>query len=352
MLIYFIIPLVAIFSYANIIISNKEINLIFYFLIVVPVVFFSGLQFYSTIDYFGYVQNFNELPGILDLTPTYLRSLYGEPLFILFSTLLKEFSNNPQFLIFGLALISLVTKSYFYYKLSCKSLAISIYFLLDFLMVEFIQVRWGVAIGFISLFIYGYINEKRFNYLWAFAAIGFHYFSIIPIFFIIITKKLKLSIIYSTILFISLLLFILFFRNIFNIFSEFTQGIYIIEKMRIYLDNPIDKINPLLIAKSLLLFFFVFISYIRNLNLLNKIGIIFNLVSLCFTFLPIFYMRFSPLCDLVSLAVIFSKNSLNGLSYKIFLMLTPLFFFWYFADLDSLFRAGYIFNYISYLNFE
>lgn len=130
--------------------KEKDYNITLYLFIVFTLsilVLFAGLRFGSN-DYLGYVQIYNNIPPLHELSSNWLNSqdLNVEIGFIFFCSFLKMFSSNSILLFLTVASVSVGLNIVAIRKLSPYIfLSILIYFVYNFLLKETIQIRQGLA---------------------------------------------------------------------------------------------------------------------------------------------------------------------------------------------------------------
>jgi hypothetical protein len=140
----------------------------------------SGLRWRSDVDYAGYLEIYAGTPPLSRFSLSSIAGVYGEPGYLLLSSVFKSLGLDFFVLAFLSTLASLLLKSFVFFRLSPHaSLAIGLYFALHFITIEFIQMRWAVATGFIALGFYMQYRGRNVAAALALAgAVVFHYFSL------------------------------------------------------------------------------------------------------------------------------------------------------------------------------
>ena len=139
----------------------------------------AGLRWYSDADYAGYADLYNQTPMLGDFNQESIALLFGEAGYLFISAALKTLGGGFFLLAFGCALSGLYLKSAAVRKLSEQaSLAMCLYLCLHFITIEFIQMRWAVAAGLLSMgFCFQYLQKYKPAVLCFALAAAFHYFS-------------------------------------------------------------------------------------------------------------------------------------------------------------------------------
>jgi hypothetical protein len=140
----------------------------------------SGLRWYSDVDYPGNVEIYNQTPPLARFSVQTIAGVYGEPGYLLVAATFKSLGLDFFVLAFVGTLASLIMKSFVFFRLSPHaSLAIGLYLALHFITIEFIQMRWAIATGFIALAFYFLYRGRRLPAALAMAgSVAFHYFSL------------------------------------------------------------------------------------------------------------------------------------------------------------------------------
>ena len=138
-----------------------------------------GLRWNSDADYEGYSDLYNDTPVLNQFNQESIAPLFGEAGYLFISAAFRTLGSGFFLLAFACALSSLFLKSAVVRNLSEQaSLAMCLYLCLHFITIEFIQMRWAVAAGLLSLgFCFQYLQKYKAAVLCFVLAPAFHYYS-------------------------------------------------------------------------------------------------------------------------------------------------------------------------------
>lgn len=136
----------------NSLLENSKI--IIYFLIVLILIIFAGIRYYSGFDYVNYVRIFKRAMDSI----RYLNVEYG---YYLLNKFLGFVTNNAQVIFLVMAILILAIKGFIIKKRSrAEFLSIYLYFAMYFLVYDMGQIRSSLAQALTFLAIYLYIDKK------------------------------------------------------------------------------------------------------------------------------------------------------------------------------------------------
>lgn len=160
-------------SFVSISKSNKKLKRIYLWLTFLILLLFAGARGYNVgYDYLRYEELFNNIQYIF----------FIEPLFGLLLKVFNEYSNFYVFLFF-IASVSLLIKFKFFRQYSYYPLfSILVFYTSFYLINEMGQIRYGLALSFVSLYYSSLFRERKAQkYIYLFLAIITHYSSAIVI---------------------------------------------------------------------------------------------------------------------------------------------------------------------------
>ena len=141
----------------------------------------AGLRWYADVDYAGYVDLYDDTPPLGRFNATSIAGLYGEPSYLFITSIFRALGLEFFVLALAISTLSILLKTFVVSRMSTNaSLAVALYLCLHFVTIEFIQMRWAIATGFISLAFYLQYRHKPIPSLVSFAlAVCFHYYSLV-----------------------------------------------------------------------------------------------------------------------------------------------------------------------------
>lgn len=319
---------------------------------------FVGLRYFSDIDYGPYYELFDTTPSLLNLNLQELSVLYGEPGYLLVSAFFKSFGLG----FVSVALISVMLAVYLKLKvLSALTnqyvLAFTLYLTIHFVTIEFIQLRWAVASGFIVAALYNILKGKKWSALvMLIFATSFHYFSLVflPMF---IFRKISARTVNA--IFIFSFLAAMFYKFIgFSFVYMIDTNIYIAKRFLRYLNDPESSIGFFSFSR-LILYYVTFVAIRKFVRRdtdvqyydLEKMSLLLLSIPLILSFIPLMYFRAVNIADYFCIATIlyqFDKIK-NGYTILYLVVLSVLFCIWNILDVQNNYNAGYIFEYKNWL---
>lgn len=330
---------------------SRKIQLVFLIVFMPFVISVAGFRYYSDTDYAPYVEIFNSLPLLFDFTLEVASEAYGEGGFLLLNSLIKTFG-MPFFVVTLLAAsFSITAKAYFAFKYSSSAFVIlSLYFCLHFVTVEFSQIRWSIATGFILLGYDAFIKGKgTAAVILFFAAISFHYSAMIAV-FIMAGLLISSRRFWFCAFFVSLILAIVFKKYPLQIFLNFGVDLYVFERLQRYVNDPLSNVGFFSILKvSLYPLSYLILGRLTPKSglrfpippshiLLERLSLIYISAALMLSFVPIFFLRLAPLVDFLSILVlVLYVDRIPVRIVRIYLKLMCTIFFggWYFVSLSN-----------------
>ncbi len=265
----FFIPFVFLYEYK----IDYKLKYIFTLISCILLVFLSGLRGSVDGDYESYLDIFNKLSN-------HYRDYANivEPGFVVLNLITFKLNLGFNFLIFIMAVLTILPKIYFFYKRSLNfPLTLIIFFSTSYFIFDFTQIRQALAIG---LFIYSlrFIIEKKIvsYFLVIIVASLFHVSALIllPGYFLF-NKEISNKILYSIVLVCSFVSLLQLKINLFDILFEKTLLIdNFSEKLNIYQQSEIYSF----ISIKQILFGLLFI-HIKKSNYANQkyLNILVNL---------------------------------------------------------------------------
>lgn len=337
----------------------RSLKLVTSLLILFTITLVAGTRYYSDVDYGPYVDLFNETPSILKLRLTDIFILYGEPGYLIFTSLIKSFGFEFVAVTILFSMFSVGIKIYVCSRLvSSYVFAFSLFLCLHFLTVEFIELRWALSSALVMVAIFFELNNRR-KYFYAFIFLGslFHYFSLL---FLCVTFFRFFSFQSSKfIFFVSFLIAISYKVIAPSISYSVDSDIYIVRRLFRYLNDPESSVG--LFSYLRILMYFTVIStmyYFRgrfnNLEvILAKYSSLLVSLSLMISFVPLLYFRSMVIADFFMIIVMTMFISKFSIFYRLFFMtvVALLFCTWNIVDVSNYEAAGYIFEYNSWLKY-
>jgi hypothetical protein len=289
--------------------------------------------------------------------------LYGETGYLFLSAIFKTLGSGFFLLAFACALCSMFLKSTVVRKMSGQaSLAMCLYLCLNFITIEFIQMRWAVATGLLSLgFCFQYLQKYKAALLCFVLPLAFSYFSVVFwVVALLVTLKgyKRFYVLFFVSLLAALLLKIDYLRGL--LISD--SDIYVLTRLTRYASDPDSHIGLFSLAKLAMypaiyaLCVWYRPSYPWRTDRLNlflfKLSFAALSVTLFVTFLPILHARATVIADFFSIIWILNAmdKALDSEARLVsFGVLGAFFGAWYLIDLSNYIRAGYLYSYHTWL---
>lgn len=342
------------------IVKNKaQIFLSFACIIIIVVV--CGGRYYSDTDYGPYVELFLDTPSIENLNFDDLQTLYGEPGYLIFSSLTKYFSLEFVFITLVFSFVSICVKTYVASRFVFNySFVIAIYLCLHFITVEFIELRWSLSSALViaAIAMLHYNRWKSFFTLILIASL-FHYFSLL---FIVVYLYRLLNIKQTLLIF-----FCAFFASmsyklmIYGFYFDVDSNIYMLRRLFRYINDPQSSVGLFSFLRIIL--YVGFYAMFNRYNYSNKcsgfevdLDKLFILIISCALFLsiiPLLYFRTMVVADFYAITyIVLMINKLKILDrVGLYFILLILFCLWNLLDVLNYFAAGYIFEYSTWFRF-
>lgn len=330
------------------------------FLILTFVIVFCGLRYDSDTDFILYLELFRSTPPIDMLSFKAIKTLYGEPGYILLTSFIRYLELDFVVVTLLFSLTSILLKLYVSYKLSRYYFyVVSIYLCLSFITVEFIELRWSISSSILILSIYFLSIDKKNKavFLIVFSSM-FQYFSILY-FCIFFVKKKKIA--FINFLFLFSFLMALFYKTFgVSVGFVFDTDIYIVRRFLRYLNNPESSLGLFSYLKVIFYFFsFKFIEhYFVNENdqnqFLKKMSVFLLSISLLLSFIPLLFYRAMVIADFISILYLFNLlYKVRTCYFKVLyiFMISILFSTWSYLDVKNYYASSYIYEYSSWLRF-
>ncbi len=363
MIIYYAPALFLLVSLVFLFVKAKAVDLILAILLIIFVSVVTGSHYFSVSDYENYFDLYKIIPEIDIFKFSDLKYYYGEVGFVYLVSMLKYL--KIPFIAFTLILscISISLKCYFYFKLNRKPLySVSIYLCLYFILVEFILIRWSVAVGLIVVGYYFIFTNKNIysKFFLAFSFL-FHYFSLIFIVASFFAKKFYSFRCYFTLMVISFLISSVVSISDVSLISSFNTSVT--TKIAFYLLEVDTTVGLISRVKVLFYSFFILLylasvprnSLDENLKFLINNSMIFIFLSILFFEFPALFQRTTIITDIFCIATIvriieikYSKNAL-GL-FGVLSSLSIFFIVWLFLDVSNSFNVR-VWDYKSWFDF-
>jgi hypothetical protein len=327
------------------------------------IVLICGSRWYSDIDYEPYVDLYNDTPVLSEFNQESITPLYGEAGYLFLSSIFRTLGSGFLFLAFGCALASVFLKSTVIQKLSGQaSLAMCLYLCLHFITIEFIQMRWAIATGLLSMgFCFQYLQRYKISVLCFALAPAFQYFSLLfwIVALLVTLKGYKRFYLLFVASFLGALLLKIDYLSQFLISDS---DIYIFTRLTRYADDPLSHIGLLSLAKLVMypaiytLCVWYRPSYPWKTDKLNlflfRLSLVALSVTLLVTFLPILHFRATVIADFFS--IIWVLNAMDKALDKearmvSFAFLGILFAAWYLVDLSNNIKGRFLSEYHTWL---
>lgn len=338
-------------------IEIKNTKLFLAYCIFVFMVIIVGLRYFSDIDYEPYYDLYVTTPSLFSINLKELSALYGEPGYLLISAFFKSLGMG----FVSVALVSVIIA--FYLKIKVLSgitsqyiLAFALYLTIHFITIEFIQLRWAVASGFIVVALYNILKGKmRSALIMIMLATSFHYFSLIFLLFLFFRKFS-----YKTVNVIFLFAFAsaMFYKTFgFSFIYMADTNIYIIKRFLRYLNDPESSVGFFSFSR-LILYYITFMVLRKSMReydeyyyCLEKMSLLLLAIPLILSFIPLMYFRAVNIADFFCIATIIYQldKYKNGYTLLYLIGLSMLFCTWNVMDVYNNHNAGYIFEYKNWL---
>lgn len=248
-------------------------------------VLFAGLRYEVDKDYINYIYFFDLIPTLFD-SQQLLSEFYFEPIFQILVSIIKTFL-PVEYIFIIVAAISIANyEKVFRKELAIPSAAILIYYADAFLVREFTQMRFGLAVSFSVLAIYYYRVEENKKYLIFGIISAFIHYVCFVIFLLPIWMKFTKS--KKHILIISTLLFFLSLSGLLLPLTQiFSQSSIAPERIQHY-STTSDGESAQKIYIIIHYFIFLLIYYYIKKNNNEKLFFYFKVFSLSFFLLCLF----------------------------------------------------------------
>ena len=163
---------------------SKLLEVILLTIFIIALVTFIGTRGNSGADYLAYLDMFSLVPSLDNFSLDTTSQIHGEFGYLFLNSIIKTAGFEIVLLFIVIAILSIFSKFWFVFKTSSYPLlAISLYLSHYFILIEFVQVRWGAAIGLLCVCLYFFNENKKLkSLLFFFAAVSIHYFSFIFVF--------------------------------------------------------------------------------------------------------------------------------------------------------------------------
>lgn len=343
--------------------KNRRLDISVLLVCSLVIILISGLRWYSDVDYEPYVWMYDDNPLLSEFSRDSIRDLYGEPGYLLLSSIFKSLGASFFILAFACAAFSILLKSIVVLKLSEQaSLAICLYFCIHFITIEFIQIRWAIATSLIILGFYcQYLQKNKTAFLCFALSLGVHYFSA---FFLVVALLLNVNG-YRRFyfLFFASLFFALFFQVDYlqNLIIN-DSDIYVIKRITRYAIDPESQVGFFSYVKLIMypaiysacVFFKP--SYPWKTDKLNlflfKISFISLAATFFVTFIPLLHFRATVIADFFSIILILNsidKAFPNKFRILIFVIISFMYLIWYLIDVFNYINADRLYEYKTWL---
>ncbi len=363
MLMYFVPLLLLLWAFGAQVRRNKQADMRALAVCTFAIVFIVGLRWYSDADYEPYADLYNDTPVLSQFNQESITPLYGEAGYLFTSAVFKTLGSGFFLLAFACALSSMFLKSTVVRKLSGQaSLAVCLYLCLHFITIEFIQMRWAVATGLLSLgFCFQYVQKYKAALLCFVLPLAFSYFSVV-FWVVALLVNLKGYKRFYVLFFVSLLAALLLKIDYLRGLLISDSDIYVLTRITRYVSDPDSHIGLVSLAKLVMypaiytLCVWYRPSYPWRTDRLNlflfKLSFVALSVTLFVTFLPILHARATVIADFFS--IIWILNAMDKALDRdarlvSFGVLSALFGAWYLIDLSNQIHAGYLHSYHTWL---
>ena len=331
--------------------------------IVLAIVLIAGLRWFADVDYDLYLEMFGDNPILREFTPESISALYGEPGYLLVSAVFKSLGSDFVALAFTCALLSMSLKGVVVSRYAAwPSLALTLYLCLHFVTIEFIQMRWAVATGFIAL---AYSEQQRGRRWTAIAchvgAIAFHYFSLAYLLLAALVGRKgyrRYFVLFGVTLASAFLLKAEYLERLLVLDSD----IYILSRIARYAAEPESALGFFSFAK-LAMYPLLYAACVwwrpdaawktdeKNLFLL-RVSLLLLSFTLFVTFIPVLHFRATVLADLFAIVWVLNAldRALEGTPRTVAVIgLGALFIIWYSLDVRNYHAAGRLTDYQTWL---
>lgn len=223
--------------------NKKGGEKVWYYVNLLILILLAGLRYRVGGDTGHYMQTFNDMPTLTELSTFNFSKAYYMPLWYVYNAIFRSFGGYYLFQIVQAIIIN--TAFLWFFKKYCPHFfsAIVVYFLAYYFSLNMDIMRQALCIC-IFLFSYGYLKEKKLlqYYILSIIAIGFHMSAI----FLLIVPLIRLSRKWFIIIIVALLSVILMIRLENNLEGIVTlvskSGVdawkyYIIDRLHYYIDS-------------------------------------------------------------------------------------------------------------------
>ena len=345
------------FSFLSI--FSRKFKVVTSLIMLLMITLISGTRYYSDIDYGPYIELFNDTPSFFNLSVTDFLILYGEPGYLVFTSLIKSLGFDFVAVTIVFSLFSVALKLYICSRLVSNYLfAFSLFLCLHFLTVEFIELRWALSSALVMTAIFCEFKKRRKYFLaFIFLASIFHYFSML---FLCVMLFRFFTFRNSIVIFCLSFLVALSYKIITpSVAYSVDSNVYIIRRLFRYLNDPESSVG-LFSYLRILMYFAVVISvyYFKDrfsafdINLAKYSSLLVS-VALLISFVPLLYFRSMVVSDYFMLIVMTILIFKFKLIYRCLFIVALILLFstWNIIDVSNYEAAGYIFKYNSWLNF-
>lgn len=242
--------------------TNKRL----FYLLFVLMWLYSGLRYRVGTDTFMYIELFNYFPDISEFKLSSVFDYSIEPLWIIYNSFLKLFCKDfvivqlVSSLIFNLAVFKFLKKNTQY-----VFLALTLYFILDYLLLNCEFMRQTTALGFYYLFVHKYLYRKKY-FAWIFGTLicTFMHSTIIICLFFPLVSMYKVSA--KQIFIIAFICLVLVLTNqVFTILSSLIpENVSAADKIIAYRDNVTTIFNLNYFITKFYMFFVVLFSMLYH----------------------------------------------------------------------------------------
>jgi hypothetical protein len=314
MLIYYSILLFVVAALFAFLYKDRRVDFIVFIVGGGIISLIAGLRKDCDIDYPGYLDMFDDTPTLQDFNFRSTEALYGENGYLLLNSLVKSIGGPFSVLVFFCALIAVGSKMFAIQKLaSYRALALSLFCCLHFVTIEFIQMRWAIACGFVTLGIWNlYLDRKTRALVWIAAGVGCHYYSALYlVLFLIIVLKREWP--YYVILVAGYLWALAFRGDILGYFLVDQSEIYAVKRYASYVVDPLSKLgifSYLKISLFPVIYIFARLAYPtkckndRMINFLFKASFLVIAATLFVSSVPMFHYRAVVIADFLSILLV------------------------------------------------
>ncbi|MBI4866790.1 MAG: EpsG family protein [Candidatus Wallbacteria bacterium] len=341
---------------------TKTVDRIVLISLVVYASLFSGLRWYSDVDYGPYSGMFDANPDLARFGPKSVQALHGEPGYLLVTAIFKSLSLEFHAMVLFMAIIAISLKAYVADQhTKCASLCLALYFCIHFITIEFIQIRWGLASGLILLACHFLQRSRVLAAQLCFAlAVGFHYFALV-FWAGALLLRLKREPVFLAAVATMTLMGLMFGTSLLNPEGQFQRELYIVRRLLSYLGNPTSQVGLLsnLRVAMYLALIYVYGSLVTGRHgnpefvFLRRMATLALGGAVAFEFLPIFYFRAVVLADFFALLSLLKLCEIQDtLEFQVPLTvgLTVLFSAWFGFDVYNNFAGYRILEYSTWID--